>query len=201
MSALRLGVVDYGIGNHASVVRAFGALGYRGRVSARADELSATDVLVLPGVGAFPAAMAALYRAGLVDHLQAAARAGTPLIGICLGMQLLADRSAEGGDTAGLGLIPGTVDSDPAHGWNIGWNTIEAAGDPMFAPVDGQSVYFNHGYFYRAPVKYRACIARRPEPFTAAVRRGNIVGVQFHPERSQDAGRAVLRAIIDGLTT
>lgn len=200
MKTLTIGIVDYGVGNHASVWRALSSLGYRCRVSENPQVLSATDLLLLPGVGAFPAAMAALHRCNLVEYLQQQAHQGKPTIGICLGMQLLADGSTEYGFTAGLGLIPGQVVALDQARWHIGWNTIEVVGnDPLLAPSDGQSVYFNHSYVFDAPSEYQACLARLSKPFVVGVRRGNVLGLQFHPEKSQAAGQQLLRNVIEGM--
>ncbi len=196
-----IGIVDYGVGNHTSVWRALHALGYRCRVSADPAVLDATDLLLLPGVGAFPPAMEALHRHDLVGYLQEQARSGKPFVGICLGMQLMADASSEFGTTAGLGLIPGNVTPLEQAAWHIGWNSIEAVGgDPLLRPSDGQSMYFNHSYVFEAPLEYRIGLARLQRPLTIAVRRANVVGLQFHPEKSQDAGRQVLRNVVEGLT-
>lgn len=202
------GVVDYGAGNLASVTRALTGLGYRCRASRDIETLGAADVLVLPGVGAFPAAMEALHRHRLVDFIQAQARSGQPLVGICLGMQLLAHSSSEHRFTTGLGLIPGQVQPLQAARWHIGWNSMEVtAADPLLAPSDGQALYFNHSYVFHAPAEYTAAVSRLADDgspgagdaFTVAVRRGRIVGLQFHPEKSQQAGRALLRNVIEGL--
>ena len=200
MSALTVGVVDYGVGNLASVYRALHGLGYRCRVSRDPAVLSATDLLLLPGVGAFPAAMEALHACDLVEYLQQQAREERPMVGICLGMQLLADASDEYRLTAGLGLIPGQVSALADERWHIGWNTVEVLhGDPLLQPSDGQALYFNHSYTFEPAREYQIGIARLEHPFTAAVRRGNVVGLQFHPEKSQEAGRRLLRNVIDGL--
>lgn len=195
-----VGIVDYGVGNHASVWRGLQTLGFRCRVSHDPDILKATDVLLLPGVGAFPQAMSALHHRGLVDYIQDEARRGTPLIGICLGMQLLADCSHEFGVTAGLGLVPGQVLPLRSPQWHIGWNTIEVAPEMTFLQAsDGHSFYFNHSYILDTPPEYRACIARLGAPITVGVRRGNVVGFQFHPEKSQQAGRMLLQQTIEAL--
>lgn len=195
-----IGIVDYGVGNHMSVWRALQSLHYRCRVSSERAVLDSTDLLLLPGVGAFPAAMQALQQHDLTGYLQEQARAGKPFVGICLGMQLMADASTEFGLTAGLGVVPGTVTALRDAAWHIGWNTIEAVGtDPLLKPVDGQSVYFNHSYFFDAPTEYRIGVARLADPVTIAVRRDNMVGLQFHPEKSQDTGRLILRGVIEGL--
>jgi glutamine amidotransferase len=200
VSALTVGVVDYGVGNLASVYRALHGLGYRCRVSRDPEVLSETDLLLLPGVGAFPAAMQALHACNLVEYLQQQARAERPMIGICLGMQLLADASTEYRLTAGLGLIPGRVAALPDDRWHIGWNTIEVLdGDALLQPSDGQALYFNHSFTFEPAREYQVGIARLERPLTAAVRRGRVVGLQFHPEKSQEAGRRLLRNVIEGL--
>lgn len=200
MRARTVGIVDYGVGNHASVWRALHSLGFRCRVSRDPAVLSETDLLLLPGVGAFPAAMAALHRHELTEYLQEQGRLGKPFVGICLGMQLLADGSTEHGFTAGLGLIPGQVRALDQARWHIGWNSIEVVnGDPLLKPSDGQSVYFNHSYVFDAPAEYLTCVARLAEPFAIGVRRDNLLGLQFHPEKSQTAGRQLLRNVVEGL--
>ena len=197
---LTIGVVDYGVGNHASVAHAFEALGFRCRVSRQIDTLQTCELLVLPGVGAFPAAMAALERHGLANFLREEVRTGRPLVGLCLGMQLLADESLEHGTTAGLGVIPGRVVPLADARWHIGWNSIEVLrNDPLLGPSDGLSVYFNHAYEFLAPTQYRVCVSRLDRPVVAGVRRGKVVGLQFHPEKSQAAGRAMLRNLVEGL--
>jgi glutamine amidotransferase len=200
MSRRTIGIVDYGVGNHASVWRALHALDYRCRVSRDTAVLSATDLLLLPGVGAFPPAMQALHHHNLVGYLQEQARAGRPFVGICLGMQLMADASSEFGVTSGLGLIPGHVAPLPQATWHIGWNSIETVGDdPLLRGADGCAVYFNHSFAFEAATEYRIGVARLTQAFTVAVRRENMVGLQFHPEKSQATGRAVLHNVIEGL--
>jgi glutamine amidotransferase len=197
-----IGVVDYGIGNHASVLRTFQSLGYRCRLSREHNVLAECDVMVLPGVGAYPAAMAALNSHDLAGFIQDRVRLGQPILGLCLGMQLLADMSYEHTVTAGLGLIPGAVVPlvDPC--WHIGWNSIEVVnGDPLLAPSDDQSVYFNHSYVFCPPEEFQVCVAHvGRSSFTVGVRREQVVGLQFHPEKSQSVGRALLHNLIEGLT-
>lgn len=196
----RIGVIDYGVGNHASVASALTSLGHRCRTTHDRDELAACELLVLPGVGAFPAAMQALHAYGLVEFIQQRARMGTPMLGICLGMQLFADGSSENGETVGLGLIPGRVEPCAEIGWHIGWNSLAITnGDARFARADGALVYFNHSYFFQVPAEYEVAQARHHRPFAAAVRRGRILGMQFHPEKSQAAGRMLLHDAIEGL--
>ncbi len=194
-----IGIVDYGVGNLASVWHALHALHYRCRVSSDPATLDATDLLLLPGVGAFPAAMEALHQRQLVPYLQAQAQAGRPIVGICLGMQLLADASTEHRSTKGLGLIPGQVRAIAGGRWHIGWNTLESVrDDPMLDPSHDKSMYFNHSYVVDVAPEYRVCVTRMDEPITAVMRKGNVVGIQFHPEKSQADGRELLRNVVEG---
>jgi imidazole glycerol-phosphate synthase subunit HisH len=198
---ITIGIVDYEVGNHASVHRALMGLGFRCRVSRDPEVLDATDLIILPGVGAFPAAMASLHRYDMIDYLRGSARSGKPFLGLCLGMQLMADASYEHGQTQGLGLIPGEVVPLSDVAWHIGWNAIEVRGeDTMFAASDGEAMYFNHSFVFDAAPEYVASVARVKSPLTAMVRRGNLVGIQFHPEKSQIAGHRLLRRVITELT-
>lgn len=200
MTRRTIGIIDYGVSNLTSVWRVLHSLGYRCRVSSDHDVLGKTDLLLLPGVGALPAAMAALHQHGLVEYLQDQARQGRPIVGICLGMQLLADLSTEHRVTAALGLIPGQVSALGDGRWHIGWNSIEVLqDDSLLRPSDGQSFYFNHSYTFEPAAEYRTAVSRLERSFTVAVRRGSIVGLQFHPEKSQIAGRQLLRNVIEGL--
>lgn len=195
-----IGIVDYGVGNHASVRQTLYSIGYRCRVSGDRDVLADADLLVLPGVGAFGAAMEKIHALNLAGFLCDQARGGQPMIGLCLGMQLLADGSLEHGYHAGLGLIPGEVMPLEQARWHIGWNTIEViGGDPMLQSADRRSMYFNHSFYFQAAPEFTVCMARIEQPFTVGVRRRNIVGLQFHPEKSQDAGRDLLQSVVEGL--
>jgi glutamine amidotransferase len=197
---ITIGIIDYGMGNHASVVHSLRDLGFRVRVTKEIAELDATDALLLPGVGAFPVAMRNLHERGLVTYLQEQARLQRPLVGICLGMQLLASASYEHGYTAGLDLIPGEIKSFTDHGVHIGWNTLECTqNDPLYTSSDGQGFYFNHSFYFDGPSEYQVAVARHPSAFAAAIRRGSVTGVQFHPEKSQTAGKALLKNLITGL--
>ncbi len=200
MSNVTVGIVDYGIGNHASVIHSLRDLGFRVRVSAETAVLDETDVLVLPGVGAFPPAMQALHQRALVGYLQQQAREHRPIVGICLGMQLLTSASYELQFAAGLDIIPGEVVALSGVKWHIGWNTLECINsDPLLQASDGQAFYFNHSFCYRGPTEFQIGISRHPESFASVIRRGNAIGVQFHPEKSQQAGRDLLKNIISGL--
>jgi glutamine amidotransferase len=200
MSKLTVGIVDYGIGNHASVRHCLHQLDLRCRVSDDPAVLGQSDLLLLPGVGAFRPSMQALQAAQLDQFLIMQAAARKPLLGICLGMQLLTDGSHEDGRTAGLGLIPGEAVPFGALKWHIGWNTIEAASDdPLFEQSIGQAFYFNHSFAYAGPREYHACVTKLDDSFASVIRRDNIVGLQFHPEKSQAAGHALLKQLIEGM--
>ena len=193
-------VVDYGVGNHSSILRSLQTLGYRCRVTHEKESLASADLILLPGVGAFPPAIKAIEIRGLSDYLRGWARNGKPVLGICLGMQLMADSSTEFGQTAGLGLIPGHVLPLQQAKWHIGWNTFESIGNnSLLRSIDGKSVYFNHSFVLEAPVEYVVGVARIQTPFVVAVRRDNVMGLQFHPEKSQTIGLKALKHVIDGL--
>lgn len=201
MSRKTIGIVDYGVGNHASVQRAFQALGHSCRLSNEKDFLSSVDVMVLPGVGAFPAAMQALHALDMVSFVRDQASEGKAIIGLCLGMQLLAEKSLEYESTDGLGLIPGTVQRLQHSACHIGWNTLEILHhDPLLMPCDRMSVYFNHSYVFEAPEVYQAArVSLDGYSYTAAVRKHNVCGLQFHPEKSQAIGRQLLNRLVEGL--
>lgn len=193
--------MDYHMGNHASVVHSLRELNYRVRVSNDRAVLNEADVLVLPGVGAFPSGMKALHSLSLVSYLQEQARLQRPIIGFCLGMQLLADASYEHQYTTGLGLIPGEVVPLINPQWHIGWNSVECVlQDPLFQPSDGQVFYFNHSFAYRGPSEYQIGLSRHHNTFPSVIRRGSVVGLQFHPEKSQGPGKALLKSLISGLS-
>lgn len=198
-----IGVIDYGVGNLASVVHALRAMGYSCRVSQDRNELAESDLLLLPGVGAFPTAMVALHELGLVQFIQNQARSNKPIVGICLGMQLLAESSTEIVFTSGLSLIPGKVESLGNKRWHIGWNSIEVMeNESMLMKYDGQTLYFNHSFIFLAPREHQMAVARLDpllSPITIAVRRNNVVGLQFHPEKSQATGRQLLANVIEEL--
>lgn len=197
---LTVGIIDYGVGNHNSVLLCVRNLGFRVWISSQPERLDQADVLLLPGVGAFPTAMERLYASGLVGYLQRAAQQGRPLVGICLGMQLLAESSTELGFTPGLGLIPGPVEAIGKPRWHIGWNSLEVVeGQPLLHASDGEVMYFNHSYVFRGPeafVAARSRVREGSEPLVAAIQRGSVWGLQFHPEKSQAPGLELLERLI-----
>ncbi len=195
-------IIDYGVGNHASIQQAVRSIGHRCVISQDAEVLCQSDILILPGVGAYPAAMSALNKSNLVNCIRELAISGKPILGLCLGMQLLAEKSNEGGSaTTGLGLIPGHVVQMAPDYVHIGWNKIEVVSeDESLLPSDGEDFYFNHSNVFVTPSDFQICRFNQKQQFTAVVRMGNIVGCQFHPEKSQASGQKILRNLVEGLT-
>ena len=198
-----IAIVDYGAGNLRSVELALARLGVHTRVTADPDMLALADGLILPGVGAFSDAMAALGRSGTIPAVLEAVGAGRPLLGICLGMQLLLDGSEEGPGVPGLGLIPGEVRRLPGCGLKIphmGWNSLTPAKpSPLFKGLPEEPyVYFVHSYACKAadPADVLA-VTGYGVPFHAAVQRGRILGFQFHPEKSGDVGQKLLANFVE----
>ena len=203
-----IAIVDYGVGNLFSLTSSLRAIGAEVAVTGEADVLRRAGKLILPGVGAFGDAADLLRRSGLGRVVTEDAEKGKPLLGICLGMQLLFDRSFEYGEHAGLGLIPGDVVGMagvvPA-GYkipHIGWNALHfPAGRPksrLFQHVEeGQCVYFVHSYYADRCAPYVTATAEYGPELTAAAERDNVFGVQFHPEKSGDVGLAILRAFCE----
>ncbi|MFI4859306.1 MAG: imidazole glycerol phosphate synthase subunit HisH [Phycisphaerales bacterium JB063] len=204
-----IGILDYGMGNLRSVEKALQRVGADARVVADAEALAGCDRLVLPGVGAFGDGMQHLREAGFVQAIRDYHATGRPLLGICLGMQLLFDASEEGAaDTTqpvpGLGLLPGSVqrfheDQGPGKPRlkvpHMGWNSIDFAPDcPLFTGLTpGDHVYFVHAY-YCQPGEPAHCAATTGygQAFCAAVHRDNLWATQFHPEKSQHVGLQIL---------
>ena len=203
-----IAIVDYGVGNLFSLTSSLRAIGAEVAVTGEADVLRRAGKLILPGVGAFGDAADLLRRSGLGRVVTEEAEKGKPLLGICLGMQLLFDRSFEYGEHAGLGLIPGDVVGMagvvPA-GYkipHIGWNALHfPAARPksrLFQHVEeGQCVYFVHSYYADRCAPYVTATAEYGPELTAAAERDNVFGVQFHPEKSGDVGLAILRAFCE----
>jgi imidazole glycerol-phosphate synthase subunit HisH len=193
-------VIDYGMGNRRSVEKALEHVGAAVSITGESDALREADALVLPGVGAYPKGMANLQTRGLDAVVRERAAAGVPLLGICLGMQLLFDASVEMGLCSGLGLISGSVtalDADQVRVPHIGWNDVTfVRGSALTAGIPDRSAPFYHVHSYVAePADERDIVGvcdygRR---FATIVGRGNIHGVQFHPEKSSRDGLALLK--------
>ncbi len=191
-------IIDYGAGNLFSVQNALNYLGVENRISSRAEDIISADKLILPGVGAFPDAMKMLDEAGLTDLIKEQAQL-KPLMGICLGMQMLFDKSYEFGETEGLGLIPGTVElMHPADDLvipHIGWNALEK-NEPcalLDGVNEGDYVYFVHSFAAVTDSKNVAAYCDYGMKVPALVTSGKVYGCQFHPEKSGKTGLTILK--------
>ena len=194
-----IAILDYGMGNRRSVEKAFAHVGARPALTRDHDEIRAADGVVVPGVGAFPRAMRSLRELGLDDVIRERAASGTPVLGICLGMQLLFERSTEGGESCdGLGLLRGDVRPLDAGGQrvpHIGWNVVrfERASRLTSALPEGVAFYHVHSLVpHPADPADVLGTAEYGERFASAVARENVFGVQFHPEKSSRAGLRLL---------
>jgi imidazole glycerol-phosphate synthase subunit HisH len=200
----RIAVVDYDMGNRRSVEKALEHVGAAASITRELHELEQADALVLPGVGAFPAGMGNLHRYGLDALLAERVAAGTPLLGICLGMQLLFDSSTELGElTLGLGLIGGEVralDASQQRIPHIGWNDVRFdRSSPLTAELPPASAPFYHVHSYVAhPSDPEAVVgtAEYGERFATIVAQGSVYGTQFHPEKSSRDGLALLGSFV-----
>lgn len=199
-----IAIVDYGVGNLYSLVSSLHHLGLAAEVTGKAEDLRAADRIVLPGVGAFGDARAKLDATGLVPVLLEEAEK-KPFLGICLGMQLLFDRSFEYGENPGLGLVPGEVadlredlSDKTLKVPHMGWNSLEfqKKDDPLLRDVsDGEYVYYVHSFYARRCAESTSAVSRYGNvAVTGVVRRGNVWGTQFHPEKSGDTGLRILKA-------
>ncbi len=197
-----IGIIDYGMGNLRSVEKALVHLGGDCRLLDRPDEAGGCSGIILPGVGAFSAAMANLRAGDWVEAIRGIADSGRPLLGICLGLQLLFSRSEEGAGGTGLGLLPGrVVRLPPAAGIipHMGWNQLDLREpSPLFRGIAGGSyVYFVHSYVaVPEDPGVIAAVTDYGGEFVSAVSRGNIHGLQFHPEKSQATGLRILENFI-----
>ena len=200
-----IAIIDYGVGNLFSLKSSFAAIGSEAVVTSDPGVIAEADRLILPGVGAFEDAARKLRDTGMADVVRREAASGKPIMGICLGMQLLLDKSYEYGEHEGLGLIHGSVRpiSDVIDEGlkipHIGWNRlIVKKQSPLFKYLnDGDCVYFVHSY-YAADCDDVTAVAEYSAELTASVEKGNVFGCQFHPEKSGDVGWNILRAICEG---
>ncbi len=201
-----IAIVDYGVGNLFSLKSSFAAIGAEAAVTGDAQAIRDAERIILPGVGAFGDAAEKLRESGLGAVVCEEARRGKPLLGICLGMQLLLEKSFEYGEHEGLALIPGTVrpiaDVIPPSLKipHIGWNALcfTEHKSPLFRHIrEGDCVYFVHSFYAADCEDSVIATAEYGAPLTAAVQRGNIFGCQFHPEKSGRVGLNILRAFCE----
>lgn len=194
-------VIDYDAGNTANVLRALKKIGVQAELSSDPTKILAARGLILPGVGAYPATMAELTKRGLVPVIKEAVAKGAPLLGICLGMQVLTEVGLEHQETKGLGFIPGvcreikaTKNMPVPH---MGWNNLTVKHEsPLTDGLEGQSVYFVHSYFTDVPKEYIDVTANYGIDVPAMIHKDNVYGAQFHPEKSGDVGLGILKKFI-----
>lgn len=198
-------IIDYGVGNLFSLRSSLRAIGIDADYTGNPAEIRKADKLILPGVGAFRDAREALRSTGLDRVVQEEAGKGKPLMGICLGMQMLFDRSYEYGEYEGLGLIPGKI--VPMEGRipkglpipHIGWNELmlKQPSPLMKNTANGDYVYFVHSYYAETPAEYVIATTDYGVEMTAAVQKDNVYGCQFHPEKSSEVGLSILKAFCE----
>ena len=206
---MKVTVIDYGLSNLLSVRHAFAHFGAETLLTSDPADVLAAEKLVLPGVGAFKDGMDGLARLGLIEPIRRKAAAGTPLLGICLGMQLLFEKSYEYGERTGLGLIPGEVCpladdlKDPSLKVpHIGWNRLDIVPgwekDPLFKYTKpGEYVYYVHSFYAKNCAANTLAASEYSIPVTGAVKNGLVYGTQFHPEKSGDTGLRLLKAFAE----
>ncbi len=200
-----IAIIDYGVGNLFSLCSSFERIGADAVVTSDTNVIQSADKLVLPGVGAFGDAIAKLRETGLDDLIKEQAMAGKPIMGICLGMQMLFEKSYEYGEHTGLGLLKGSV--IPMEGHipeqlkipHIGWNALHfQKSSKLFQYIkENDCVYFVHSYFATDCRDSIIATAEYGAEITAAVEQGNVMGCQFHPEKSGEVGLSILRAFCE----
>lgn len=200
-----ISIIDYGVGNLFSLRSSLRAIGIDADYTGNPAEIRKADKLILPGVGAFRDAREALRSTGLDRVVREEAGKGKPLMGICLGMQMLFDRSYEYGEYEGLGLIPGEI--VPMDGRipkdlpipHIGWNELmlKQPSPLMKNTANGDYVYFVHSYYAETPAEYVIATTDYGVEMTAAVQKDNVYGCQFHPEKSSEVGLSILKAFCE----
>ncbi|MCB6993462.1 imidazole glycerol phosphate synthase subunit HisH [bacterium 210820-DFI.6.37] len=205
-----IAVIDYGVGNLFSLTASLKFLGAETIVTNKREDILSADRIILPGVGAFEDAIAKLRATGLVDTIIEETRKGKPLLGICLGMQLLFEKSYEYGEHEGLGLIKGKIASieedlpERADGKklkvpHIGWNSLKLKeNEPLFKYIkEGDCVYYVHSFYGKDCLENTIASSNYDIEITGAVRSGNVYGTQFHPEKSGNVGLNILRAFME----
>lgn len=200
-----IAIIDYGVGNLFSLESSFNAIGQQVQVTSNPEDLAGADRIILPGVGAFGDAAKKLRASGMSEPLIHEAHNGKPILGICLGMQLLFTKSYEFGEHDGLDLIPGTVRDIrevipsglkvPQMGWNS--LNITDTGGIYSRTHEGEHVYFVHSYSVRCEDRYITATTNYGADLTASVQNGNIYGAQFHPEKSGNVGLDILRSFCE----
>ena len=199
---IKIGIIDYNVGNWGSISNTLTKLGFRTTISQNHNELKQSDLLMLPGVGAFKPAIDEIIKSGLDQVIYEMANKDQPIIGICLGMQLLGRSSLENNFTKGLNLIPEDVIPIEENSCHIGWNSLQKSkkSEPLFNQSSNLDFYFNHSYGYPPDLCYSVYETTfKHKKFTSVIKKGKIVGLQFHPEKSQKLGLKFLKELIINL--
>lgn len=195
-------VIDYDAGNTANVLRALRKLDVPAELSADPEKILSASGLILPGVGAYPTAMKELEERGLVSVIKEAVAKGTPLLGICLGMQLLTEQGLEHEETQGLGFIPGVCRAIPANKGkpvpHTGWNNLHVDQETaLTAGLEDKDVYFVHSFFTDVPSQYIDVVADYGIQIPAMIHKDKVFGAQFHPEKSGDVGLGIIKKFVE----
>ena len=186
-------IYDYGIGNYSSVENAFKNLGCKIIISNNFKDLDSSDGIIFPGVGSFPMVMRNINKKSFKSKIHKLVKKQKPILGICLGMQILAECSDEISFTKGLSIIPGKIKYNNSKIPNIGWKKIKFnSSKSKYDILNNKYFYFLHNLSYRGPTKYQKAISTKPFKVTAIIEKNNVVGVQFHPEKSQFSGKKFL---------
>ncbi|MDF3820162.1 imidazole glycerol phosphate synthase subunit HisH [Leptospira sp. 96542] len=198
-------MLDYEVGNHASVKSCLDRLGFIVQITSEIAEIKASDLLLLPGVGTFPVAMQSLKKKNLSGFLVDWVNEGRPLLGICLGMQILANSSLEISYHTGLSFIGGNViPLSPENDFHIGWNQISIKeANSFLSEFDGLDFYFNHSFAFEENIDSTVAVTKYTRSFPSIVKHGQVIGLQFHPEKSQIVGKdffsKIVREMVNGL--
>ena len=195
-------IVDYNVGNLTSIFNAVRRCGYLCKITNKKYDFEKSDLLILPGVGTFYKAMNSLYKLNLINFLKDYAREGRPVLGICLGMQLMADYSNEIFKCEGLGIIPGKIIPIEKPKCHIGWNSINAHKRSCLREFNNTELYFNHSFSYKCDYEYvhaTSFVNYEMEKIAACIKKDKTVGLQFHPEKSQQVGKFLLENLFNHL--
>ena len=192
-------IFDYGSGNYSSIYRTIKRFNNKVEIGNSKKKLRKSDVIILPGVGTFPKAMEKIKKNSILKDLKSIIKKGKDILGICLGMQLFSESSPEIENTIGLKLLEGKTKQLPFEN-HIGWNKVNFKSKSIFKYLDGKSFYFQHQYYIDSKYKYEKGFFKiRNKNFIAMIKKKNILGVQFHPEKSQSAGLDFFKIYFESL--